>query len=320
MRYILFFLLFSFVTVQAQNYAAVDARVKQYPKRYTSAEALALQIQKDFKSDSEKVRAIYTWLATNISYDMNEYLNGDRMIRFQYRNQKELAEKQKAIREFAINSTLNDNKAVCEGFAQTFKKVCELMGIKCLFIDGYSKINASDIGRNPKRGDHAWNAVKINNQWKLIDVTWASGSANGRTWRQSFNDYYFFTDAEEFVKTHLPSTKGLSFAKKEPTKQEFFAAPIYTKGYFKHNLKLVNPLNGTIRTTLKTPIAFKIERPKVGVELHYAFGGERRPKPIDLNCTAKTCSFEIPMTKETNTQLYIIANRQTALQYKVELN
>jgi len=320
MRFILIFLLFSLTALQAQNYAAVDARVKQYPKRFGSAEALALQIQKDFNSDSEKVRAIYTWLATNIAYDMNEYLNGERLIRFQYRNQQELAEKQRAIREYAINSTLEDNKAVCEGFAQTFKKVCELMGIRCLFIDGYSKINVSDIGRNPKRGDHAWNAVKINNQWKLIDVTWASGSANGTVWKQKFNDYYFFTDADEFVKSHLPRTKGLSFAKNEPSKKEFFAAPIYTKGYFKNNLKLVNPLRGTIRTTPKASITFKIERPKAGVELHYAFGGERRPKQIDLSCTAKTCSFEIPMTKEANTQLYIIANRQTALQYKIELN
>ncbi|NNC69809.1 MAG: hypothetical protein HKN90_03190 [Flavobacteriaceae bacterium] len=319
MRYLLFFLLVSFVSLQAQDYAAVDARVKQYPKRFGSTEALALQIQKDFNSDSEKVRAIFTWLATNIAYDMNEYLNGERLIRFQYRNQQELAEKQRAIREYSINSTLNDNKAVCEGFAQTFKKVCELMGIRCLFIEGYSKINVNDIGRNPKRGDHAWNAVKINNQWKLIDVTWASGSANGTVWKQKFNDYYFFTDADEFVKTHLPSTKGLSFAKKEPSKKEFFDAPIYTTGYFRNRLRIYNPLKGIIRTRPKSAIAFKIENPNEELELHYAFGGERRPKPVDLNCTGKTCSFEIQMTKETNTRLYIIANRQTALQYKVEV-
>ena len=319
MRYICFFLLLMCATLQAQDYSAVDARVKQYPKQYTSAEALARQIQRDFSKDAEKVRALYTWLATNISYDMNEYLNGDRLIRFQYRNQRELLEKQRAIREYSVNSTLSDNKAVCEGFAQTFKKVCELMGIRCLFIEGYSKVNINDIGRNPPRGDHAWNAVKINNEWKLIDVTWASGSANGRNWRQHFSDYYFFTDPDEFVKTHLPSTAGLSFTDKEPSKTSFFAAPIYTRGYFGNKLKLLSPLIGTLSASTNSVLKFEIEKPLEGVQLHYAFGSERIPKAIALNCGTNTCSFEIPFSKTSNTQLYIIANRRTALQYQVEL-
>ncbi len=319
MMRILILLFLSSITLQAQDYAAVDARVKQYPTRYPSAEALASQIQKDFSSDTEKVRAVYTWLATNITYDMNEYLNGERLIRFQYRNQRELLEKQQAIREYAINNTFSDNKAVCEGFAQTFRKVCELMGIPSLFIDGYSKINVNDIGKNPDIGDHAWNAVKINNKWKLVDVTWASGSALGRTWKQRFSDYYFFTDPDEFVKTHLPSTKGLSFSKKEPSKRDFFSLPIYSRGYFQHDLELLSPLNGEIKTNPNATIQFEIKKPKAGVQLHYAFGGERRPTPIDINCVGNKCSFEISFNGEKATQLYIIANLQTALRYKVEV-
>ena len=319
MKHILVFLFLSFTILNAQEYAKVDARVKQYPKKYASAEALAMQIQKDFSSDAEKVRALYTWLATNITYDMHEFINGERLIRFQYRNQQELQEKQNAIREYAINSTLSDNKAVCEGFAQTFKKVCELMGIRCLFIDGYSKVNVNDIGKNPSIGDHAWNAVKIDNTWKLIDVTWASGSANGTVWRQNFSDYYFFTDPDEFVKTHLPSTQGLSFAMKEPSKTAFFNAPVYTRGYFNNNLKLLNPLKGQLKTRPNSSLKFEIEKPNDGIQLHYAFGRERRPTPITLNCGGTTCSFEIPFNRQTDTQLYIIANRQTALQFKIKV-
>lgn len=306
-------------SVQAQDYARVDARVAQYPTTFGSAEALAVQIQKDFSSDSERVRAIYTWLATNIAYDMDEYLNGERLIRFQYRTQQELQEKQNAIREYSITNTLNDNKAVCEGFAQTFKKVCELMGIRSLFIEGYSKVGVQDIGRNPTIGDHAWNAVKINNQWKLIDVTWASGAANGRVWRQRFNDFYFFTDPDDFVKNHLPSTQGLSFSSNEPTKAEFFAAPIYSRGYFKNDIELLGPSKGELRAQTNALLTFNIKEPRPEVELHYAFGGERIPKPIRLECIEGNCSFQIPFNKTESTSLYVIANRQTALQYKIQL-
>jgi len=319
MRTLLFVLYFSIVSLQAQDYALVDARVAQYPTRFGSAEALASQIQKDFRSDRERVRAIYTWLATNIRYDMDEYLNGERLIKFKYRTQQELREKQQAIREYSITNTLNDNMAVCEGFAQTFKKVCELMGIRSLFIEGHSKVGVNDIGRNPTIGDHAWNAVKIDNQWHLVDVTWASGSANGNVWKQQFNDFYFFTKPEDFVKNHLPSTPGLSFSNSEPSKKAFFAAPIYSRGYFRANLALLSPLSGTLTVATNALIEFTIEQPTEGVELHYAFGGERIPKPISLNCQQGRCNFQIPFSGTENTALYIIANRQTALQFRVNV-
>ncbi len=319
MRTLLFVFYFTIVSLQAQDYALVDARVSQYPSSFGSAEALATQIQKDFSSDKERVRAIYTWLATNIAYDMDEYLNGERLIRFQYRTQQELQEKQNAIREYSITNTLNDNKAVCEGFAQTFKKVCELMGIRSLFIEGYSKVSVNDIGRNPSIGDHAWNAVKIDNEWKLIDVTWASGAANGRIWRQQFNDFYFFTDPDDFVKNHLPSTQGLSFSSKEPSKKEFFSAPIYSKGYFRNNIELISPQRGQISAQTNSTLSFKIKDPGAMTELHYAFGGQRIPTPIDLACEDGTCTFEILYDQTRSLPMYIIANRQTALQYQVNL-
>lgn len=319
MRYILLFLFLSLTAVQAQDYARVDARVKQYPKQYASAEALARQIQKDFSLDTEKVRALYTWLATNITYDMNEYLNGERLVRFQYRNQTELLEKQNAIREYAINSTLSDNKAVCEGFAQTFKKVCELMGIRCLFIEGYSKVGTNDIDKNPERGDHAWNAVKINNKWKLIDVTWASGSANGSTWRQNFNDYYFFTDADEFVKTHLPSTRGLSFATEEPAKKEFFNAPVYEIGYFQNKLKLLSPLRGELSVKQNHTITFEFGTIPEQTTLYYAFKEDSVTKKITPNCTANKCTFNVYYTKSRASELIIFVNKKMALSYKIKL-
>lgn len=316
--FIILLLFFATITF-GQDYRAVDARVRQYPKTVASAEALATQIQKDFKNDKERVRAVYTWLALNVSYDMDEFLNGDRFIRFSYSNQADLQQKQKALKEHSIISTLRTNSAICEGYAQTFKKVCDLMNIPCLFVDGYSKTGVRDIGKNPPRPDHAWNAVKIDNKWYVLDVTWGAGRGNGNTWKASFSDYYFFTDPNEFVKTHLPSVEGLSFAKNEPTKREFFEEPIYSLSYFESGIKLRTPSKGTLKVKSGNAIKFEIEKTKDDVRLHYATRANMQPKAIDLTCVNTKCTFQIPLNVTSNTTLFIIANLESAIQYKIEV-
>lgn len=320
MKNIVFLLFLSFSGIfYAQDYKAVDERVKQYPKRITSAEALATQIQKDFKSDKEKVRALYTWLALNIEYDMNEFLNGDRFVKYSYIDQKDLENKQKAVKEYFIQSTLKTNTAICEGFAQTFKRVCDLMNIRCVFVDGYSKTSFIDIGKNPPRPDHAWNAVKLDDKWYVLDVTWASGNARGSKWIKDFDDYFFLTNPDEFVKTHLPSIEGMSFAKNEPSKEEFFKEPIYATPYFKAELDLKLPTTGVLKVKKGHTIKFELGKIKKNVELHYALGYDMKPKPITLSYGDTKCAFEIPFEGNTNTELYIIVDRQSALQFKIRV-
>ena len=62
--------------LQAQNFKAVDEKVRTYPKNIVSSEQLAAQIEHDFSTDIDKVRAIYTWLATNITYDLDKIRMG----------------------------------------------------------------------------------------------------------------------------------------------------------------------------------------------------------------------------------------------------
>ena len=59
----------------SQKYNSVDSIVIKYPKYFNSPKQLADQIQKDFASEYEKARAIYTWMALNISYDVKAWLN-----------------------------------------------------------------------------------------------------------------------------------------------------------------------------------------------------------------------------------------------------
>ena len=56
-------------------------------------------------------------------------------------------------------------KGVCVGYANTFKVLCDIAGIKCVVLS--SKKNKKYIG-------HAFNQVRINGIWYNIDLTWDS--------------------------------------------------------------------------------------------------------------------------------------------------
>lgn len=312
-----FFLFFFLTTIVAQNFELVDSKVSLYPKHYASAESLAAQIEKDFSSEIDKVRAIYKWLTLNINYDIETYYNGQSRVNFSYSNQEDLNRKLTAINMHTINQTLRTNKAICEGYAQTFRKVSELVGIPSLFISGYSKSTIGDIDNIPQQEDHAWNGVKINGKWYLLDATWGAGHTQDNEWVQKFDDYYFLTEPEEFAFTHLPKESGFLFTDKKITTEEFYSTPIFKKAFFLNKLQLLAPLQGKLVIKTNDSITFKMGKITENMSLHYAYRTNMRPENIQPKCSTSSCTFKIPFTSTKDTELFIIANRETALQYKI---
>src|SRR6218665_2479603 len=80
----------------SQKISEVDKIVSKYPKSFDTTEKLAEKIEKDFDSDAERARAIYSWIALNIRYDYNAYLNPPRVQGFSYSTE---AEKQRKIKQ-----------------------------------------------------------------------------------------------------------------------------------------------------------------------------------------------------------------------------
>ncbi|MCB0472404.1 MAG: transglutaminase domain-containing protein, partial [Flavobacteriaceae bacterium] len=115
----------------SQDFQDVDLKVQAYPKDYSAPEQLAAQITKDFTKDEEKVRAVYYWLASNISYDMDAYFNDSTYVSFTYVDAEDFRRKSAAIDAYSVRSTFKKRRAVCEGFAQSFRRVCELLKIPC---------------------------------------------------------------------------------------------------------------------------------------------------------------------------------------------
>lgn len=64
---------------------------------------------------------------------------------------------------------------VCEGYAKSFKVICDQLGIPCVLIGG-------TVVQNGKIQGHMWNGVQINGKWYLMDVTW-DDTASGHTYK-----------------------------------------------------------------------------------------------------------------------------------------
>ena len=68
----------------------------------------------------------------------------------------------------SVIGALISKKAVCEGYAEAFKLLCDQVGLPCIVVSGM----ATPQNRLEER--HAWNIVRINGVYAHVDVTWDS--------------------------------------------------------------------------------------------------------------------------------------------------
>jgi hypothetical protein len=184
---LLFFLALGGLT-HAQVFG-IDDSLKKIPRsKERSLEELCRYISENSSSDLEKARGAYYWIANNIRYDAKKF-----------------------FKDKPSNSRPGDvfskRKAVCEGYANLFGEMCSMMNIECVVVVGYSKGYGYKPGQALTIADHAWNAVRVDSTWRLVDATWASGDIHKRLFRKfvpKFYDEYFNVPPKEMALTHLP--------------------------------------------------------------------------------------------------------------------
>jgi transglutaminase/protease-like cytokinesis protein 3 len=125
-------------------------------------------------------------------------------------------------------------------------------------ISGGDKIKWSQIGKSPSLKAHAWNSVRVNNSWKLVDVTWGSGTVDKKKkmFYPEYTDVYFFLSPEKFYLKHFP--KDTSWILENKTKDDFVRLPLFYESYLKSNITIASPADGVISLSEKDTINFKI--------------------------------------------------------------
>ena len=186
-------LTFSLLTfsLSAQDFAEVDEKARQvaFPKNQNVAQ-LAADLTEGLSTEKEKARAIYVWLTEHISYDVRTAFDED-------------AEAEEVVAKQKSRVVLKSKKAVCEGYANLFCDLCAAAGVKAFRAVGPVK---NLYGRIPRSG-HAWNLVRADGQWGLVDATWGAGNVDdeARKFARQFNPDFFFAAPEVMIKNHLPT-------------------------------------------------------------------------------------------------------------------
>ena len=189
------FILASFNTVNAQEpnfskYGAIDRQVKQTPDSLSN-NIMHLHHYLDAigSNDQERIRAFYMWIITNIEYEDQVELMFDENILF-YMGSNNCS---------SPVCVLKKKKAVCEGFSKLFQFFCQQSGIEAYSIGGY----IAKKGAFQDRATHSWNVVKINDEWRFFDLTWAYAILEHTGIKRTTNEFYMVSP-DEFILSHLP--------------------------------------------------------------------------------------------------------------------
>lgn len=220
-KHIVFFIvvLMGFI-MTSQDYDRVEAIIQLYPTTCKNPEELSKFITRDFSSEEDKIRAIYTWIIQNVAYDPDEY----KKFNYKFTNYRERNQKEEITRNKIINRTVQKGVAVCEGYSMLFERICELQGIQNYLVRGDTKTNFNDIGRSFNK-NHMWNVAYIDGKPYLFDPTWGAGKYHDKFIKEP-SYFYYKTKPELFIKTHYPDVFDDAFISEELSRSEFSNMPL----------------------------------------------------------------------------------------------
>ena len=146
----------------------------------------------------------------------------------------------------------------CSGYSRLFKELLKIFNIKSVLVHGCGRTYSLSI--KPKIENHEWNAIKLNGEYYLCEVTWGSGKVENAKFIPSYNTYYFCCPPEQFIHTHLPSKdlEKWQLLQKKISQNEFDNLLYKDKFFYLYNFTEINPNEGLIKLNNKNIYEIKI--------------------------------------------------------------
>jgi len=164
MRWISFLFLFSFnihAEITPVRKKQLDSIVSNISKEVIrNLDSLHNRLHVIALSDEERVFMFYGLFATHFKYD-------------------DARKNSKTQPEYTAEYTAYKRSGVCRDFAALFKELCNKSKIQCVIAlgrikDPLMKRFSSALFRTNRLPNHAWNIVKFNGKWHLMDPTWST--------------------------------------------------------------------------------------------------------------------------------------------------
>lgn len=196
-----------------------------------------------FSDKKQLVKAIHDYVVLRMSYDYDALaliLKGD------YAN----TPSQEAEAVFARKT------AVCEGYARLMVALGKAANVEIAYVTGWirdsrRRLSVDETGQPDLDGvSHAWNAVKLDDGWYLIDATWDDPTGGDPT------TTYLFTPPHLMTYDHLPEESAWQLRADPITLGEFVRQPLLSPSVGEYGLVLAQPTRSQITVDGEAEILF----------------------------------------------------------------
>ena len=167
---------------------------------------LARSVTRDARTDSARAARLYEWVARNLTYDVQGFLAG-------------------RLADGTPENVFRVRRAVCGGYVALFQRLANEIGLEAEPVLGYAKGFTYRSGASTKRANHSWVAVRLDNEWRLVDPTWASGFVVNGRFEPKFTWDYFLVDARELILSHYPEESDWQLLETPVRRKDFERMP-----------------------------------------------------------------------------------------------
>lgn len=210
---------------QSLNLSQVDKNsrfVNGLPAVTTAIVLATTYVCRPYRSDVQRLRAIFTWVTEKICWE--EDFEG----------------------EIDTLRVIQCKRACAEEYAVLVMEMCAAIGIHCEVVRGYLKSpgEVPDLNMMP-RSNHWWNAVVIDNEWRIMDCCLASPSNPKRGLYSSASNtaadpWWFLARPLEICWTHVPEHHDQQHIVPPVAHEVLLNLPCTCPTFFRNGLEMVD--------------------------------------------------------------------------------
>ncbi|NJK28500.1 MAG: hypothetical protein HC925_08695 [Coleofasciculaceae cyanobacterium SM2_3_26] len=216
------------------------------PEAEQSIQSVANYIAQQEPDPYLRVKALHDYVISRITYDLKVLETGIRPAQ-------------------DAQTVFKTRKGVCEGYANLFAALGKAIDMDVAYVGGRIRRDLAPIELIPKtirfmRSDydwtlHAWNAVKIADNWYLVDTTWDdSDSAEADS---VYRADYLMPPPEVMIVSHFPDRPSWQLLSQPKNQTTFEQQPILMPQFFAEGLTLISP--SQYETSAKNVAAIEVQ-------------------------------------------------------------
>ncbi len=225
-------------------------------------EEIVSDIIKEDMTDYEKELAIHDYIVKNYKYDYENYINDT------------LPDESYTPYGLLIKGT-----GVCQAYAEVTKLLLNRVGIECDVVVGTSRDE-----------NHAWNIVKLDDEYYMLDVTWNDPTTEEEGEEEYVYYDYFNLTQEQFLKDHSWDTSKWPVA--NGTKYNYF---VYNNLVVNNYMEFQNLVKKSLSEGKKEIIMYIYGYNKGAFDLYFIFNFCAKNKITHTDTNEENTVFRISL-------------------------